>query len=94
MSLFWILWAIDALIALIFFYFFFIGMADGSVSADNLGLWMLILTGLGTILGGGYWLHTHQYSGWGAALLALLAIPGVLYGLLMALMLLLNPRWN
>jgi hypothetical protein len=40
--LFRLLWAIDALVAAILAYFFFVGIADGSVSSFNIGLWLLI----------------------------------------------------
>lgn len=40
---FWIPWAIDALIAALAVFFFPWGLADGSVSTFNIGLWMLLL---------------------------------------------------
>lgn len=52
-----ILWGLDAAIALIFLYFFFAGLADGSISSFNIGLWLLILLAIATILGGGYGLR-------------------------------------
>ena len=60
MKFFWVLWGFDAVIALIFLYFFFVGLADGSVSSFNGGLWFLILAGLGAILLGSYWLRQQQ----------------------------------
>jgi hypothetical protein len=36
---FWMLWGWDALIASVFVYFFLVGLADGSVSSFNAGLW-------------------------------------------------------
>ncbi|MVM35211.1 osmoprotectant transporter permease [Spirosoma sp. HMF4905] len=94
MNLFWILWAIDAVIALIFFYFFFVGMADGTVSSFNAGLWALILAALGAILGGGYWLHTNQHVVGAKILLSVLAVPGLLCGIFFLVLILTNPRWN
>ncbi|WP_020605690.1 hypothetical protein [Spirosoma spitsbergense] len=94
MKFFWVLWGFDAVIALIFLYFFFAGLADGSVSSFNSGLWFLILGALGAILLGGYWLRNHQQQGWATALLCMLAIPGLLAGLFFLLLLITNPRWN
>ncbi|WP_338875758.1 osmoprotectant transporter permease [Spirosoma sp. SC4-14] len=94
MTFFWILWAFDAIIALIIFYFFFIGLADGTVSSFNAGLWFFILAAVGVIMIGSYWLQTHQYGLWAKVLLSVLAIPGALYGLFILLILITNPRWN
>ncbi|WP_018620903.1 hypothetical protein [Spirosoma luteum] len=94
MTFFRVLWAFDGALALIFLGFFFVGLADGSVSSFNAGLWFLILGGLGAILLGSYWLQTHQQQRWATALLCVLAIPGLLAGLFFLLMLITNPRWN
>ena len=94
MNFFWILWGIDAVIALIFIYFFFEGLSDGTVSSFNAGLWVLLLAGLGAVLIGGYWLHTHQHEVGAKVLVSLLAVPGVLAGLFFLILILTNPRWN
>lgn len=94
MNLFWILWSFDALISIIVLYFFFIGLADGSVSAQNWKLWLYILLGLAVILGGSILLKNHDMLGWAKSLLALLAVPGFLYALFMLINILSNPRWN
>ena len=94
MNFFWILWGVDAVIALVFLYFFFIGLADGSVSSFNGGLWFLILAALGAILLGSHWLNTHQQETFAKILLAVLAIPGLLCGLFFLIILITNPRWN
>jgi uncharacterized membrane protein YidH (DUF202 family) len=94
MNFFWILWGTDAVIALVVLYFFFEGLGDGSVSSFNGGLWFFILGVLAAILGGSYWLQTHQYMTGAKVLLAVLAIPGVLLGLFFLLLILVNPRWN
>ena len=49
-----VLLAIDGAAALVILYFFFIGLADGTVSARNAGLWLGTLAALVAILGGGY----------------------------------------
>ncbi|GAB4036534.1 osmoprotectant transporter permease [Spirosoma gilvum] len=94
MIFFWILWGIDAIASLIILYFFFIGLADGSVSSFNMGLWLFILAGLGVIMVGSYWLQNHQYAGWAKILLAILAVPCLVYALFMLIILVTNPRWN
>ncbi|QMW00358.1 osmoprotectant transporter permease [Spirosoma foliorum] len=86
MYLFWILWGIDAFVALICLYFFFIGLGDGTVSSSNIVLWLVILSGLAVVLLGGYWLSSHQHAVIAKLLLAILAIPSLLYGLFMGLM--------
>ncbi len=87
MYLFWTLWGIDALITLIFVCFFFIGLADGTVSSFNGLLWLVIVGGLCGVLLGGYWLYSHQYTVLANLLLALPAVPALLYGLFMGLLL-------
>jgi hypothetical protein len=94
MNFFWILWGFDALIAAVFLYFFFVGLADGSVSSYNLGLWFLILVALAAILLGSIWLQNHHHFAFAKGLLYLLAVPGLLAGLFMLIVLVTNPRWN
>ncbi|GAB3956606.1 hypothetical protein GCM10028805_47000 [Spirosoma harenae] len=94
MNLFWVLWSVDALATLVILYFFFVGMADGSVSSFNGGLWLFILVALGVIMIGSYWLYNHQYALWAKVLVSILAVPSLLYGLFMVIILITNPRWN
>ena len=42
---FWVPWGIAAVVTGVAVCFFLIGLADGSVSSFNAGLWMLILLG-------------------------------------------------
>lgn len=86
MYLFWISWGIDALITLVLVFFFFVGLSDGTVSSYNIIVWLVILIGLAALLLGGHWLFTHQYIIAATLLMALLAVPGILYGLFMLLM--------
>ncbi|GAB3794875.1 hypothetical protein GCM10028819_09910 [Spirosoma humi] len=88
MYFFWILWGIDAFVALVCIYFFVIGLGDGTVSSFNIALWLVILSGLAAVLLGGYWLFLHQYTVMAKLLLAILAVPSLLYGLVMGLVLL------
>lgn len=94
MTLFWILWGIDALIALIALYFFFIGLADGSVSSFNMGIWSLLLIGLAVIIFGSLWLKSINQLGIAKGLLGILAIPGILYALFILMVIIGKPRWN
>lgn len=91
---FWVPWGIDAAIASIAVYFFFVGLADGSVSSFNFGLWAGLLAILAAIVGGSLWLKGKGRLGSAVALLWLLAAPGVLAALLVVAVLLTNPRWN
>ncbi|MFD2937545.1 osmoprotectant transporter permease [Spirosoma flavum] len=91
MYLFWILWGIDALLALVFVFVFFVGLGDGTVDSDNSLVWLVLLLGLAALLLGGYWLFMHQYTTAATLLMALLAVPAILYGLFMLLMLSGNP---
>lgn len=94
MNFFWILWGFDVLIALVVLYFFFIGIADGSVSSFNMGIWMLLLIGLAVVVLGSLALKFYGYIVLAKILLSLLAIPGFLYGLFILLVIILKPRWN
>jgi len=92
--LFKILFGIDALTAVVVVGFFFIGLTDGSVSSFNMGLWMAILAGMVVILGGGYALHATGRTRLATLVLLVLAVPALLYGLFILLVVVLNPRWN
>ena len=91
---FWILWAIDAIIAMVGLYFFLVGLADGSVSSFNIGLWLLILLVLTIVAGGSLWLKSAGRPGLAILLLLVLAVPGLLFGLFMVTLLVTAPRWN
>lgn len=89
-----ILFGFDALVALVMLYFFFIGLADGSVSSFNAGLWFIILLALAGIMGGSLWLRSTGRPRSAIALLLLLAVPGLLGVLFLLVVLITNPRWN
>lgn len=91
---FWIFWVIDALISVIVVVYFFIGLADGSASSFNSGIWAAILAALAIILAGGYWLKVVGRPGFGTTLLLVLGIPSILYGLFIFLTIATNSRWN
>lgn len=94
MILFGILCGVDALIALSVLIFFFWGLADGTVSAFNIGLWLAMLGGVAAMLGGGIALRTYGQRALGNLLLAVLAAPGLLYFLFLLLILVLQPDFR
>jgi hypothetical protein len=91
---FWIPWGIDVVIALVFVGFFFVGLADGSVSSFNMGLWLLTLAALAGVVGGSLALRAAARLQAATALVMILAIPGVLVGLLFLAMIVVPVRWN
>lgn len=93
-TLFWICWTLVLGATLIAFYFFFIGLADGSVSQFNMGIWMVLVLGLPALLWFTYWLKSHDKV---RTALALLSIPSLLvaaYLIFLAAVLSGNNRWN
>jgi len=91
---FWIPWSIDLVVGVIAVYFFFIGLADGSVSSFNMGLWLAILCVLGGILAGSIILRSAARKRAAIALVTLLAVPSALIGLFYLLLLVAPVRWN
>jgi hypothetical protein len=85
---------IDGAIGLIVFGFFLAGLADGSVSSFNIGLWLILLAGVAVIIGGGVALNANGRPRLASAVLAILAWPGFLVGLFFLAVLLLPGRWN
>jgi hypothetical protein len=94
MILFGILCGIDALISVAMLVFFFWGLADGTVSAFNIGLWLAVLGGIAAMFGGGIALRAYGQRILAGLLLAILAAPGLLYGLFLLLILVLQPDWK
>jgi hypothetical protein len=94
LQLFWVFWCIDALIGIIVVGFFFLGLIDGSVSSFNIGIWIIILAVLAIIIPGSLWLKMLGYPVFGMILLLVLAVPGLLHGLIMFLAFVTNTSWN
>jgi hypothetical protein len=94
MWFFGLLLAIDVAVALVVLYFFFIGLADGSVSSFNITLWLALLAGVAAILGGGWALNAKGQRGAAIGVLAILALPGFLFGMFVLAAVILQPRWN
>ncbi len=94
MWLFRFLFAVDVLAALIVVYFFFVGLADGSVSSFNMGLWLAILAIVAAVLGAGWALNGQGHRAAANAVLAVLAAPALLYGAFVLLLVITQPNWN
>jgi hypothetical protein len=85
---------IDAITLLVLLFFFVQGLGDGTVSAFNIGLWLLILIGPVVLIAGGYALRQGGNRVLANLVLAVLAIPAFLFALLMGLLIFTHPRWN
>ncbi|MDZ4748167.1 MAG: osmoprotectant transporter permease [Saprospiraceae bacterium] len=94
MNSFWILWVFNALMSLVPVYFFFEGLSDGSIDADNLWMWMIILALVALILGGTYWLKTKNQILAAKVLLIIAAIPSLIAILFMSIAIFGDVRWN
>jgi len=93
MSLFNILLGIDALVCIVVLYFYLVGMADGSVSSRNMGLWVIILFALAAVMFGSIWLRSYYL--WAAYwLLSIVALPAIGYLLLILLPVFGRGKWN
>ncbi|HET8974056.1 MAG TPA: hypothetical protein VFN63_12310 [Pseudolabrys sp.] len=82
---------IDLLVALVVVYFFVIGLADGSVSSFNMSLWLGLLAAVAAAVGGGWLLNANGRRGAAIAALSILALPGILYGLFVLLIVIAQP---
>jgi hypothetical protein len=91
---FWLPWSIDAVVAAIALFFFFWGLADGTVSSFNAGIWAMLLGSLAIVVGGSLWLKVTGRRALGIALALVLAVPGLLVGLFFLALIIANPRWN
>lgn len=94
MAFFWILWAFIALMSLVPIYFFFVGLADGSITSKNLGLWGIILLVVGAVLIGTLWLKGHDHLGLARIILIVAAIPGVFVLLYFLIVITSKAKWN
>ena len=91
---FWVLWGWDALIAAVILYFFLAGLADGSVSSFNMGLWLTTVAILAVVMIGSLALRSARRIALAVSLLLLLAIPGMLFALFFGAMIVMNPDFK
>jgi len=89
-----ILLGLDIAAAAVVVYFFLVGLVDGSVSSFNMGLWLTILISVAAVIGGGVALRRNGHPVWANLVLLVLAIPTLLYGLFIVLILTTGGRWN
>jgi hypothetical protein len=89
-----IAWGFDAIVALVVVYFFLVGLADGSVSAFNAGLWSVLLLVVAVTVGGSLRLRRAGRKRLAWLLLAVLGLPGFAYALFLLVVLATQPRWN
>lgn len=94
MKAFWLLWGFDTIIALVVVYFFCLGLVDGSVSSFNMGLWLLMLLGVGIVVLGSLALRWRGRVRSATGLLLTLALPGLVAVLFLGAVLVTQPRWN
>ena len=86
--------AIVAIAAAVLLVFFIVGLGDGSIDASNMILWLVLLAvPIGALLLG---MHLWKIGQRGAAcaLLAVPALPAFIYGLFLALFLILQPDFR
>ena len=91
---FWIPWAMAAAVTGEAVFYFLAGLASGSVSSFNAGIWGAVLLGTVGITAGSLALERRGRPGLGALVALVLAVPGVLGGLFLVLLALTHPRWN
>ena len=89
MKLFWTLFGIDCLVFIVVLYFFMIGLGDGTVSSFNIAIWLPMVAIPAAILLGGLRLNAIGRRMTAKGLLALLALPGLLLGGWMLLLIIL-----
>ncbi|MGE3625673.1 MAG: hypothetical protein AB7G34_04790 [Hyphomicrobiales bacterium] len=94
MLLYRVLMGLAAAGATVVVYLFITGLADGSVSSFNMGLWIGLLAAVAAVIGGGGVLRSKGRTGLASLVLAILAVPAALYGVLMLVLILTVDRWN
>jgi peptidoglycan/LPS O-acetylase OafA/YrhL len=93
-KLFTICWWLCAAAALVPVWYFMAGLGDGTVGADNLLLWMLLLGGTGAALYGSHRLRTLGRIRLAWLLLAVLLVPAMVALLFMVMLLVSPPHWQ
>ena len=94
MILYRLLLAVDALVAAILLYFFVTGLEDGSVSSFNILMWLVMLAAVAVPITLALMLRARGRLKAANLVLLVPALPGLLYFLFVALLVLMQPRWN
>jgi hypothetical protein len=89
-----VLLGLDLLAAAILLYFFFLGLADGSVSSFNLDIWIALLVGVAIVFGSALILRRAAWPRLANVVLAVPAVPLLLYGIFMLIVVLSGESWN
>jgi hypothetical protein len=84
----------SALTSVVLVAFFAIGLADGSVSSFNMALWLVLLAVAGASVWAGHLLRSRNRFLAATAALSITAVPGLLAGFFLLLVLVTQPRWN
>jgi hypothetical protein len=79
MSVFEIIWSVDALASLVVLYFFFEGLGDGTVSRRNARLWMVVISAIACIMCGSILFKIHGWDIPAFALLLAMVLPAVCF---------------
>ncbi len=93
-AIFKILLGIDTLAAFAVGYFFIVGLADGSISAFNIQLWISIVFAVAAIIAGGMALRRATKLVFANIVLAILAVPTALYGIFIWTVVITGTPWN
>lgn len=91
---FWILWGIDAIATIVAVVFLFVGIADGSVSPENGGIWTLLVGSPLALALMGSLLKYSRHSVLVSIVLLVPALPAVLYGVFLLIMLFSDTPWR
>ena len=89
-----LLLALDILVAAAVVGFFLWGLSDGSIGPDNILLWLVLLAMTGGLFFGAVRLRAKGQNAAAIAMLVILALPAFLFAMLMAVVLIAQPRWN
>lgn len=92
--MFWTLWVFDALIGVVLLGYFVHGLTAGTVASFNIGVWFLALLLVAAVLWSSAAFRTAGHPTVATVILAFLALPALLAGLLLLAAVLLKPRWN
>lgn len=94
-SFFWWLFGFDVIIAVFILYFFLAGLMDGTVSSFNAGIWLLLLlVAIGMPAISLLLRHNNQLL-FAKVLLWVPAVPGLLYGLFILMLLIFSDsNWH
>lgn len=89
-----VLLGLDLLAAALLVYFFLAGLADGSVSSFNLDIWIALLVGLAIVFGSALLLRRTAWPRLANVVLAVPALPLLLYGFFLLVAVLSGESWN